>query len=96
MSRDEQAALTTETEVNTTKQTRRWGISASNRHTLRNADAEISNLEKALAADGTHSVFAQTYWRRRLYEIHKTTGLGLTQRIRLEKLLSVLEAYEKR
>ncbi|WP_227747221.1 hypothetical protein [Paraburkholderia franconis] len=73
------------------KGTRRWGLSASNRHALRNADAEISNLEKALAADGTHSLFAQTYWRRRLYEIHALPGLGIPQRIKLEKLLSILE-----
>ncbi|MGF6635513.1 hypothetical protein OKW35_000951 [Paraburkholderia sp. MM5477-R1] len=76
--------------------TRRWGLSASNRHALRHADAEISNLEKALAADGTHSIFAQTYWRRRLHEIHATPGLGLAQRIKLEKLLSILEGHEKR
>lgn len=41
--------------------TRRRGLSAPNRHALRNADAEISTLEKALAADGAHSLFAQTY-----------------------------------
>ncbi|TCG07960.1 hypothetical protein BZM27_15770 [Paraburkholderia steynii] len=78
------------------KDTRRWGLSVSNRHALRNADAEISNLEKALAADGTHSVFAQTYWRRRLYEIHEMPGLGPAQRIKLEALLSILEGHEKR
>lgn len=78
------------------KETRRWGLSVSSRLTLRNADAEISNLEKALAADGTHSVFAQTYWRRRLYEIHEMPGLGPAQRLKLEKLLSILEGHERR
>ncbi|WP_313068249.1 hypothetical protein [Paraburkholderia sp. LEh10] len=78
------------------KQSRQWGISASNRHALRNADAEISNLEKVLTPDGTHSVLDRTYWRRRLYEIHKLPGLRLTQRIKLEALLSILEGHEKR
>jgi len=76
--------------------TRRWGLSASDRHALRNADAEISTLEKALAADGAHSLFAQTYWRRRLYEIHALPGLGIPQRIKLEKLLGLLEGHAKR
>ena len=62
-----------------TKETHCWGLSALTRHSLRNADAEIAHLEKALAADGTHSIFAQTYWRRCPYE----------------RLLTVLECYEK-
>jgi hypothetical protein len=61
--------------------TNRRDLSASNRHSLRNADAEIAHLERALAADGARSIFAQTYWRRRLHEIHATPGLGIHQRI---------------
>ena len=76
------------------KDTRRWGFSASNRHALRNAEAEIANLEKALSASGMHSIFAQTYWRHRLYELHATPGLGIPQRIKLEKLLGILERHE--
>src|ERR1700741_4100503 len=77
-----------------TKETHCWGLSALTRHSLRNADAEIAHLEKALAADGTHSIFAQTYWRNRLYELHATPGLGIPQRIKLEKLLDILERHE--
>lgn len=55
-------------EVNLAKDTCRWGFSASNRRALRNAEAEIANLEKALSAGGMYSIFAQTYWRRRFYE----------------------------
>jgi hypothetical protein len=68
------------------KETHCWGLRASNRHAIWDADTEIANLEKALAADGTHSIFAQTYSRRRLHEIHATPGLGTPQRIKLEKL----------
>ena len=75
--------------------THRWGLSASTRHSLRNADAEIAHLEKALAGDGAHSIFAQTFWRRRLYELHATPGLGIHQRNKLEKLLSALEKHER-
>jgi hypothetical protein len=82
-------------EVNMAKDTRRWGFSASNRHALRNAEAEIANLEKALSAGSMYSMFAQTYWRRRLYEIHATPGLPLPQRLKLEKLLTILERHEK-
>jgi hypothetical protein len=78
------------------KGTRRWGVYASNRHALRSADTEISHREKALAADGAHSIIGQTYWRRRLYELHATPGLGIPQRIKLEKLLDLLERHEKR
>ena len=81
-------------EVEMAKETHCWGLSASNRHAIWNADTEIANLEKALAADGTHSIFAQTYWRRRLHEIHATPGLGTPQRIKLEKLLGILERHE--
>jgi hypothetical protein len=76
------------------KETHCWGLSALTRHSLRNADAEIAHLENALAADGTHSIFAQTYWRRRLYEPHATPGLGIPQRIKLERLLGILAGYE--
>jgi hypothetical protein len=67
-------------EVNMAKDTRRWGFSASNRHALRNAEAEIANLERALSAGGMYSMFARPYWRRRL---------------KLEKLLTILERHEK-
>ena len=77
------------------KETHCWGLSASNRHAIRSADAEIAHLEQALAADGTHSIFAQTYWRHRLYELHATPGLKIPQRIKLEKLLSILERNER-
>jgi hypothetical protein len=77
-------------EVDMVKGTRRWGLSASTGHSPRDADAEIAHLEEALAADGAHSIFAQSFWRRRLYELHATPGLGIPQRIKLEKLLSVL------
>jgi hypothetical protein len=82
-------------EVDMATGTNRWGLSVSNRHSLGNADAEIAHIEKALEADGGHSIFAQTYWRRRLHEIHATPGLGTHQRIKLEKLLSILERQEK-
>ncbi|TCG03488.1 hypothetical protein BZM27_48070 [Paraburkholderia steynii] len=83
-------------EVDMASGTRRWGLSGSERHALRNANLEISNLEKAFAADGLRSMFAQTYWRRRLYEIHAMPGLGVPQRIKLERLPSVLEGHAKR
>ena len=77
------------------KETHCWGLSASNRHAIRSADAEIAHLEQALATDGMHSMFAQTYWRHRLYELRATPGLKIPQRIKLEKLLSILERNER-
>jgi hypothetical protein len=68
-------------EVDMATGTIRWGLTALNRRSLRNADAEIAHLEKALTAGGAHSIFAQTYWRRRLHEIHAMPGLGIHQRI---------------
>jgi hypothetical protein len=41
-------------------------------------------------------MIAQSYWRRRLYELHATPGLGMPHRIKLEKLFSLLERHEKR
>jgi hypothetical protein len=75
------------------KETHCWGLSALMRHSLRNA--EIAHLERALAADGTHSIFAQTYWRHRLYELHATPGLEIPQRTKLENLLSILERNKR-
>ena len=80
-------------EVDMSKGNRRWGQSASDRHSLRHADEEISKLEHILA-DGAWSIFAHTYWRRRLHELYAMPGLGFHQRARLEELLTALERHE--
>lgn len=55
-------------------------------------DGEIHHLERVLAGEGAHSTFARTYWRDRVLQALSTPGLFPTQRERLDRLLSKIDA----
>jgi hypothetical protein len=61
-----------------------------------NIDGEIQHLERVLAGEGAHSIFARTYWRERLLQAFSTPGLIPAQRERLNRLLSQLDDHSSR
>jgi hypothetical protein len=60
-------------------------------YTPQNVDGAISHLERVLSSERAHSLFGQTYWRIRVMQVGATPALMHTQRVRLQRLLDLLE-----
>lgn len=60
-------------------------------YTAQNLDAAIAHLERVLSSEAAHSLFGQSYWRGRVVQMSTTRGLMHKQRIRLQRLLNLLE-----
>jgi hypothetical protein len=58
---------------------------------LVSVDAEINHLERILCLEIAHTVFGQTYWRARVMQLQMTPGLVPEQRVKVQRLLSLLE-----
>ncbi|TCG03900.1 hypothetical protein BZM27_44880 [Paraburkholderia steynii] len=60
--------------------------------TFRTIDAEIIHLECVLCAEGANSLFAKSYWRKRVLQASATSGLAPNQQQRLRRLLEHIDA----
>jgi hypothetical protein len=58
---------------------------------LASVDSEINHLERTLCLEVAHTVFGQTYWRARVMQLQVTPGLAHEQRVKVQRLLSLLE-----
>jgi hypothetical protein len=54
-------------------------------------DSEINHLERILCLEVAHTVFSQTYWRARVMQLQTTPGLVHEQRVKVQRLLDLLE-----
>lgn len=59
-------------------------------------DSEINHLERVLSLEIAHKVFSVDYWRSRVMQLTATPGLVTSQRLRLQRLLDLLEEVERR
>ena len=60
--------------------------------TVRTVDSEIIHLERVLCAEGANSLFAKSYWRKRVLQASGTSGLAPNQQQRLCRLLERIDA----
>lgn len=60
--------------------------------TFRTVDSEIIHLERVLCAEGANSLFAKSYWRKRVLQASATSGLVPNQQQRLCRLLERIDA----
>jgi hypothetical protein len=65
--------------------------SGSNSCALQTVEFEISYLEWLLCPEIADTVFGQTYWRGRVMLLNATPGLAHEQRLRIQRLLNLLE-----
>jgi hypothetical protein len=59
-------------------------------YTINNVDAAIAHLEQVLCAECADSVFGQSYWRARVLQFSRTSGLLQAQWKRLQHMLELL------
>jgi hypothetical protein len=58
---------------------------------LERVDSEINHLERIICLEVAHTVFGQTYWRARVMQLQMTPGLAHEQRVKVQRLLNLLE-----